>query len=29
MYIFILQAHDHVILKQLIDIETPITLVVL
>ena len=29
MYIFILQAHDDVILKQFIDIETPITLVVL
>ena len=28
MYIFILQAHDDVILKQFIDIETPITLVV-
>ena len=28
MYIFILQAHDEVILKQFIDIETPITLVV-
>ena len=28
MYIFILQAHDNVILKQCIDIETPITLVV-
>ena len=28
MYIFILQAHDDVILKRFIDIETPITLVV-
>ena len=28
MYIFILQAHDDVIWKQFIDIETPITLVV-
>ena len=28
MYIFILQPHDDVILKQFIDNETPITLVV-